>query len=48
MRATYRSVFSRQEPWIAPSGGGDLPLPVKMFLESNFLLNYDRIQRQND
>src|ERR1043166_5952251 len=25
MRETYRSVFSRQEPWIAPSGGGDLP-----------------------
>ena len=25
MSATYRSVFSRQEPWIAPSGGGDLP-----------------------
>jgi hypothetical protein len=30
------------------SGGGDLPLPVKVFLESNYLLNYDRIQRQND
>ena len=30
------------------SGGGDLPLPVKIFLESNYLLNYDRIQRQND
>jgi hypothetical protein len=30
------------------SGGGDLPLPAKIFLESNYLLNYDRIQRQND
>jgi hypothetical protein len=30
------------------SGGGDLPLPVKMFLESNYLLNYDRLQRTND
>jgi hypothetical protein len=30
------------------SGGGDLPNPVKIFLESNYLLNYNRIQRQND
>jgi hypothetical protein len=30
------------------SGGGDLPMPVKIFLESNYLLNYNRIQRQND
>ena len=30
------------------TGGGDLPLPVKLFLESNYLLAFDRIQRQND
>ncbi len=30
------------------TGGGDLPLPVKLYLESNYLLNFDRIQRQND
>jgi len=30
------------------TGGGELPLPVKLFLQSGYLVDYDRIQRQND